>query len=228
MLNFVALAWLTYWAAGPWVEPYLAGGVLSKFIPTQTELSQVNVAGIATEWGLFLAIGLGVLAWLALRYTTTAYELAILRDGDRVGVFAGIATRKRIAQTLILGGALGGLAGAVQMMGNVYQYTPALSDNTGYFGVAIAILAAGSELGVIAIAFLFAGVIVGSGVLSTLSVSSGASTLLFGVVLLFAAVGDSFARFRVVREPDLGDRRLGAAAGQIVDGDGASIESVTP
>jgi general nucleoside transport system permease protein len=200
MLNFVGLSWLTYWSAGPWIQPNLAGGVLSKFIPNQSELVPVSIGPISIQWGFLIAVALGVAVWLALRYTRIAYELSIMRAGERTGQYAGIATRRRMVQVLLVGGAMGGLAGAIEMMGNVHQYTPALSNNTGYSGVAVAILAAGSELGVLVIGILFAGVIVGSGVLMTVNVSSGAATQLFGVVLLCAAIGDSLARFRVSLE----------------------------
>jgi general nucleoside transport system permease protein len=200
MLNFVGLAWLTYWASGPWVQPNIAGGVLSKFIPTQSQLSPVQFGSVTVQWGFLLAVGVGVFAWVGLRYTRIAYELSILRASERSGLFAGIPARRRMIEVLLLGGALAGVAGAVEMMGSVYQYSPALSNNTGYFGVAVAILAAGSELAVILMGITFAGIIVASGVLTTLDVSAGASFFLFGLVLLFAAVGDSVARFRITTD----------------------------
>jgi simple sugar transport system permease protein len=199
MLNFVALYWLTYWASGPWAEQSSVGGVQSRLLPGQAELANIGLGPVTVHWGILLAVGIGLLAAVVLRVTRFGFELPILGASERAGVYAGIATRRRMVQVLLLGGAMAGLAGVVEMTGTVHQYSSALSDNTGYSGIVVAIVAAGSELGVIAIAILFAAISVGGVVLSTNDVASGVGTGLFGAILLFAAIGDSLARYRITR-----------------------------
>jgi ABC-type uncharacterized transport system permease subunit len=197
MLNFVGLYWLTYWASGPWSAPGIVGGVLSRPIPAHTELAHVSLGPVSVQWGFLLAISVGLAAAVGLRRTRIGFELPILGASPRAGYYAGIPTRRRIVHMLVLGGGLAGLAGAVELMGDVHQYSAAISNNTGYSGIAVAILASGSEVGVVVVAILFAGVLAGDTVLTTLNVSGGVATGLFGVVLLCSAVGDCLARFRL-------------------------------
>jgi simple sugar transport system permease protein len=197
MLNFVGLYWLTYWASGPWAEPNIVGGVLSKPIPTQADLVNVGLGPVSVHWGFLLAVGLGVVMAVAVRRTRMGFELPILSRSPAAARYAGIPTRRRMVQVLLIGGAMAGLAGAVEMMGNIHQYAASISNNTGYSGIAVAILASGSELGVVAVGILFAGVLAGNTVLTTLNVSAGVSTGVFGAVLLCSAIGDGIARFHV-------------------------------
>lgn len=214
MLNFVALYWLTYWAAGPWAQQNSVGGVQSKLLPDQAVLAPVSLGPVSIHWGFLLAVAVGVLVAVALRLSRFGFELPILGAGERAGAYAGVPTRRRIVQVLLIGGAMGGLAGAVEMTGTVHQYAASISDNTGYAGIVVAILAAGSELGVIVIGILFAAISVGGAVLTTNNVSPGVATGLFGAVLLFAAIGDSVARFKV----SVVTRERRAAPGAPLDG----------
>jgi simple sugar transport system permease protein len=197
MLNFVALYWLTYWASGPWAQENAVGGVQSQMLPLQAELVPVSLGPLQVQWGFLLAVVVGVIAAIWLRISRFGFEMPVLGASRRAGDYAGISTRKRMVQILLLGGAMAGLAGAVELMGTVHQFSSAISDNTGYSGIAVAIVAAGSELGVVAIAILFAGISVGGVVLTTNNVSPGVATGLFGAILLFAAIGDSVARYRI-------------------------------
>jgi simple sugar transport system permease protein len=214
MLNFVAVYWVTYWASGPWAQQNSVGGVQSKLLPPPAELVRVNLGPVSIHWGFVVAVVVGVVLAVVLRFSRLGFELPILGASERAGAYAGIATRRRIVQMLLLGGALGGLAGVVEMMGTVHQYSAAISDNTGYAGVVVAILAAGSELAVLGIGVLFAAISVGGSVLTTNNVSPGVATGLFGVVLLFAAIGDSVARFRI----SLPVRERRAAPGSPLEG----------
>jgi ABC-type uncharacterized transport system permease subunit len=197
MLNFVGVYWLTYWASGPWAQESAVGGVQSKILPPSAALAPLDLGGVTVHWGFMIAVVLAVLAALVLRVTRFGFELPVLRAGERTGAYAGVPTRRRIVQMLLVGGVMAGLAGAVEMMGAVHQYSPALSDNTGYSGIVVAIVAAGSALGVLAMGVMFAGVSVGGVVLSANDVAPGVSTGLFGAILLFAAIGDTAARYRV-------------------------------
>jgi simple sugar transport system permease protein len=214
MANFIALYWLTYWASGPWAQQNAVGGVQSKILPAPAELARVTVGQVSFHWGFLIAVVAAVGLAAALRFSRLGFEMPVLGAGERAGRYAGIPTRRRIAQVLLLGGAMGGLAGAVEMLGTVHQYSAAISDNTGYSGIVVAILAAGSEIGVLAIGLVFAAISVGGAVLTTNNVSPGVATGLFGAVLLFAAIGDSLARFRIA----VVTRERAAAPGSPLDG----------
>jgi simple sugar transport system permease protein len=99
----------------------------------------------------------------------------------------------------LIGGAMAGLAGAIEMMGNVHRYGESLSNNTGYIGIVIAILAGASELSVVSIAIVFAAIAIGGSILRVGGASADLVFALFGLTLVFTAIGQGLAQMKLVR-----------------------------
>jgi ABC-type uncharacterized transport system permease subunit len=98
----------------------------------------------------------------------------------------------------LLSGAIAGIAGGFELVGSVHRLSTDLSTNTGYNGIAVAVLA-GSAFGVVPLMALVFGGLVAAGNALTLDGLSADSTLfLTGFVLLLAAIGESASRFRVI------------------------------
>jgi ABC-type uncharacterized transport system permease subunit len=199
LMNFVAVAWMTYWATGPWFDPQSGGGVRSRPVPEQSELGLIELNGTLVHWGIVIAATLPVAVWLALRYSRTGYELTVTGASEKAGEYAGIPVRRKLVGALVAGGAIGGLAGVVDMLGALHQYGAGLSNNTGFSAVVVAVLAGGSELGVLVVGFVYAILIVGGDAVGLAGVSTDLVFALVGITLLLAAIGEALARFRVVR-----------------------------
>ncbi len=199
LLNFVGFLWLAYWVTGPWRESSSQGGISSKSIPEQSELAHIQIGSIDVHWGILLAIGIAVVLWLALRSTTLGFELRMLGSSLQAGRYAGMPSRRRIVGVMLTGGALGGLAGSVEMMGNIHRYSDTLSNDTGYSGIVVAVLAGGSEIGVVVAGIFFAGLLAAGNALRVAGLSSNAAFALLGTILLLAAVANGLARYRVAR-----------------------------
>ena len=159
----------------------------------------MSIGSVEIHWGLFLGVALAVVLWLLFRMTSIGYEVSILRGSIKAGEYAGMHGHRRLVMVMLVGGAMGGLAGAVEMLGNIHRLSDTLSNNTGLAGVVVAVLAGGSEIGVVAMAVLFAWLIAGGNALRTAGVSSDAVFALMGVILLLAAIGSGLARYRVAR-----------------------------
>jgi ABC-type uncharacterized transport system permease subunit len=98
-----------------------------------------------------------------------------------------------------MGGALGGLAGAITMMGTNYQLTPGVTNNTGFNGLIIAVLAGANELAVLVLGLIYA-VLLAAG--DAIQVVGGSADMVFaviGVTLIFGTFGEAIARLHLVR-----------------------------
>lgn len=200
LLNFVASAWLIYWVTGPWKGASAAGGgIRSKTLPTQSNLALLNLDGTVIHWGVILAVVLPVLLWLLMRFTRLGFEMNLTGAGERVGRFAGLDVRRKQVIALLIGGGLAGLAGAVNMMGTIHQYSEGLTNNTGFEAVVIAVLAGSSPLGVLMMGAVYAFLLAGSNAVSIAGVSSELVYGIIGISLLAGAIGESVARLQVVR-----------------------------
>jgi simple sugar transport system permease protein len=199
LLNFVASYWVLYWAAGPWREPLSAGGVQSRMIPLQAQLPLITVGGAGIPVGLMIGLGIAGVSWFVFRQTTLGYEMSLLGASSRTAEYIGLPTKRMLVVAMLVGGALAGLAGVTEMMCVVDRYGPALTNNTGYVGVIIAVLAAGSELGVVVIAILFACITISGNILQVAGASSDLIFAMYGLTLVFAALGQAFAHVKLVR-----------------------------
>lgn len=198
LLNFVAIFWLAYWATGPWGETSTAGGVKSRQIPEQTQLGDIAVLGADLPVGIAVGLVVALATALAMRHTLLGFEARIVGASEAAARFAGISVKRRIVVMMVLGGAIAGLAGAVQLTDVTYRYSSSLSDNAGYTAIVVAVLAAGSPGGVVMLACLLGVISAGIDSLLVFGVPSDALFAIFGLILLLGATGDALARFQLV------------------------------
>jgi len=199
LMNFVALGWLMYWATGPWYAPSAAGGVFAIAIPTQADLGLLNVHNVVVNWGILIALGLPLVFWAANRYSRWGYEVTMIGASEKAGRYAGMNVKRTLVTTMLIGGALGGLAGALNLMGTNYQLTPGVTNNTGFNGLIIAVLAGANEFGVLVLGLVYS-VLLSAG--DAIQVVGGSADMVFaviGVTLIFGTFGEAYARLHLVR-----------------------------
>jgi simple sugar transport system permease protein len=200
LLNFVGFYVLVYWVSERWSSASVSVGSLSSgFIPHQSFGPTLNVGSVAVPWSLAGALGIAVAASFVLRRTILGYEIGILGASSLAGRFAGMPVKRRMMMVMLVGGACAGLAGAASVMDTGHALGDNISNNWGYSGIAVALLAAGSPLGVILIAWIFSLVTISGDALKVSGISSDFAFALIGMILFLAAIADSLTRYQLAR-----------------------------
>ncbi|MEA2330963.1 MAG: ral nucleoside transport system permease protein [Thermoleophilaceae bacterium] len=199
LLNFAAGAWLVYWATGPWKAEASVGGTVSRDLPEQANLGAILFGDVVLHGGIWIALVAPFVVWAGFRFLRAGFEAELVGRNERASAYAGISVKRRLVGAMLVGGALGGLAGAVEMLGDTGVYTNGITDNTGFAALVVAVLAGGRELAVIALAQLYAVLQVGGDELALQGVSNDIVLMVVGFTLLTGALGDAAARFRLVR-----------------------------
>jgi simple sugar transport system permease protein len=202
MLNFVAMAFLAYWATGPWRDPRSQGAVLATpKLPEQTRLPTISIAGVEIGFGIIIGMVLATLLAAIFRKSVLGYMVTTVGASERAGAYAGIKVRRLLVTVLLASGAVAGLAGMTHMTGGaINRYSTSLSSNTGYTGIAVAVLAGGSFLGTTAMALVLGAIIAAGNSLRILDVGSELGRFgLTGFILLMAAVGEGLSHYRLIR-----------------------------
>jgi ABC-type uncharacterized transport system permease subunit len=194
LLNFVATL-LVYWmATGPWLDP--SGHALATTARLPHDVPEFW--GIV-HWGFPLAIVLTVAIAAVLNYTRWGYEVRIAGSNPNAAKYAGMPFRRHLIIVMLLSGAIAGVAGMLEVAGTVHRLQGGISNNFGYLGIMVAVLARGSALGVLAGAALM-GIILNSGIiLQTQGVNVSTVLAITGLILFFTAIGDEFAHYRITR-----------------------------
>jgi simple sugar transport system permease protein len=151
------------------------------------------------HYGIVAAVVMAVILAAVLTYTRWGYEVRFAGANPQAAAYAGIPVRQRIIGVMLLSGAIAGVAGMLEVAGTVHRLQGGISNNFGYVGIMVAVLARGSCLGVIAAGVLMA-VILNSGiVLQTKGINTNTVLALTGLILFFTAIGEEFAHYRLVR-----------------------------
>lgn len=194
LLNFVATLLVYYVSTGPWLDP--GGHALAT---TARLVHDVPEFWGLIHWGFPLAIVICLVLAAMFGFTKWGYEVRIAGSNPQAAAYAGIPFRRRLVAVMLLSGAIAGVAGMLEVAGTVHRLQGGISNNFGYLGIMVAVLARGSCVGVIAAAALMA-VILNSGiVLQTQGVNTSTVLAITGLLLFFTAIGDELAHFRLVR-----------------------------
>ncbi|NHO52877.1 ABC transporter permease [Acetobacter estunensis] len=197
LLNFVAEL-LTYWlTTGPWRDRVTGALVSTERLPVAVP----EIWGVV-HWGFPVAILVACGLSLLMSRTSWGYEVRVSGANPGAARYAGMPTRARIVAVMLLSGALAALAGMFEVAGTVHRLQGGMSDNFGYLGIVVAVLARRSCLAVIPAAFLMALILDAGIVLQTQQLAATAVLAITGLVLLLVAIADELAHYRpVVAEP---------------------------
>jgi len=197
MLVYVAEQLLSYLVHGPWRDP---NGY--NFPQTITFLSQTRVprlaAGARANWGVVLAL-LGMAAlWLFMHKTHAGYRLEVGGLAPRAARYAGFSSRGALWTTLLLSGALSGLAGALEVAGPVGQLTTQVPLGYGFAAIIVAFVGRLEPVGVLLSSILMSMFYIGGELSQSRLGLPKAITGVFQGLLLFSLLScDTLINYRV-------------------------------
>lgn len=152
MLNFIAEYFTTYLVTDIIKDPK-AAWPMSSAIPKAAIFKSVGFF----DTSVFLALALFCALFIFWYKTRKGYELRISGKNNIFARNGGCTTDKNFISTMMLSGALAGIAGAFLIMGSMQQhkFIPALGKANGSDGLMIAIISGSSMPSVLFFAFFF-------------------------------------------------------------------------
>lgn len=142
------------------------------------------------NYGFIIAILVAILIWYILKNTTLGYQLRAVGYNRDAAEYGGININKNLILSMMIAGAIAGLAGATQVLG-VSRETAVLATMEGYGfdGIAVALIASNNPIACIPAALLFGGLKYGG---SKLQPQIGAPieviNITIGVIVFFIAM----------------------------------------
>ncbi|MEV8267314.1 ABC transporter permease [Microbacterium sp. NPDC076911] len=133
---------------------------------TQTirDEAKLPVWDVSTKFGLafVLAVIACVLVWFYLSRTTRGYEQRMSGEATLFARYTGMSATASVLRAGLIGGALAGIGGGVQVIGSNYRVIEGFSDGTGFTGLTAAILGGTTAIGAGIVGVFYAGVTVGA------------------------------------------------------------------
>lgn len=141
LMNYVALNITSYLVSGP-----LSGKTdisQTKRIEATATLSRILRPSRANT-GLFIAIAVCILIYYIIKKTKLGFEITSTGLNPKFSQYAGIKSRGIMITGMMLSGAVGGLAGAIEVMGIYGVFLDNFSANIAFDGMLAALIAKGN------------------------------------------------------------------------------------
>jgi len=153
MMNYIAIYLTQYLVTKVWkdpnsMSPQTPEALPSAWLPTLIEGTRLSV-------GLVIALVTALILWYLLKRTVWGYELRAVGANPEAARAAGIQVSRVIWASMAISGAIGGLAGAVEVLGVHHRYYDQFSPGYGFDGIAVALLGNNHPLGAVLDAFVF-------------------------------------------------------------------------
>lgn len=187
MLNNVARYLCAWLVAGPLIAPN-ADSPTTAELPASTHLPHLvgtDTLRISSALLIGLLLTIGLTYWLKRR--VAGYELQAVGANPTAAAFAGIDTKKVTIWAMTASGAIGGLAGAFQVLAFEHRFYDGFSPGYGFTALGVALLAAASPVLLIPAALFFGILSKGGAFIATFGVPRGITDVVLGLLILIAA-----------------------------------------
>jgi len=195
MLNFIAILFVDFLVRG---GPLQAVGFepQTELIPITAQLPML-IEGTRLHAGFLLAIGAAIVVYLILFKSKLGFSLRSTGVNPKAARYAGIDIKKSILITIIISGAIAGIAGAALVQGVNDRLLPHISPGYGFIAIVIALLGREHPLGIVFVAIFFGALMSGANLMyQTMGIPVAIAGTLQALVLIFALIGEFIARWK--------------------------------
>lgn len=141
------------------------------------------------NWGFIVALIAVVLFWFVIEKTTFGYSLRATGFNKEAARFAGMKVERNITLSMMIAGALSGIAGALLILG-IYRYGRIFTffDNYGFDGISVALVGGSTGIGVLLAGMLFGLFKAASGNLQLFNIPKEISELIQAIIIYLVAI----------------------------------------
>ncbi len=138
------------------------------------------------------------LMYIYLNYTKHGYEISVVGESEKTARYVGIKVEKVIIRTMLLSGAICGIAGLLLVGGTDHTITTTISDGRGFTAVMVSWLAKFNPIYMIFTSFLLVFLGRGAGEISTVfELNKSFSDILTGIILFFIIGCEFFISYKL-------------------------------
>ena len=196
MMNYVATQLVAYFVI-VWEVPKGAGQI--GIINQSTELGWLPQLG-GNKYLLSIVVVAIVTAavYIYLNYSKHGYEIAVVGESERTASYVGIKVDRVIMRTMILSGAICGLAGLLLVGGINHTVTTTIAGGRGFTAVLVSWLAKFNPVIMIFTSLLLVFLERGAGEISTaFGLNHSFSDILTGIILFFIIGCEFFINYKI-------------------------------
>ena len=163
-------------------------------VPLLNKLGVEDQPGGRVYGMLFVAVALGLIFWFVVNRTRFGFELRASGLNPIAARVSGVNSKKMTFIALVISGAIAGLSGLPQVLGNTHSYTLGFQGGIGFTAIAVALLGRNSAVGMAFSALLFGFLEESSRSLQFIGIAPETYAILQGSILLSSVVSYEIMR----------------------------------
>ncbi len=203
MLNYIAQYIFSFFINTYFVDP-VSRQSASVSAASRLTLMDTLVGNLKMDipLGIVLAILTAFFMKFLIDRTTLGYELKAVGASPTAAEYAGIHVGKNMVFTMLLSGALAGLAGVTYYLGYFGSIQPKVLVSTGFDAIAVSLLGNSNPIGILFSSFLITVISKGSTYMSSAAgIQAEIASVITGILLLFSACSAYMKyKIKVVKE----------------------------
>ena len=196
MMNYVATQLVAFFVI-VWEVPKGAGKI--GIINQSTQAGWLpQIGSYKYLLNILIVAVLVVLMYFYLARSKQGYEIAVVGESERTARYVGIPVGKVIVRTMMLSGAICGLAGLLLVGGTDHTITTTIAGGRGFTAVMVAWLAKFNPFGMVFTSFLLVFLSRGAAEISTIyGLNHAFGDILTGIILFFIIGSEFFIGYKL-------------------------------
>ena len=197
MMNYVAIQ-LTSFCVALWENPYGSNSV--GIINQNSQAGWFpSIFGQNYLLNVILALAVTVGVYLYMKKSKQGYEISVVGESQDTAKYAGISVKKVIIRTMLISGAICGMAGFMGVAGIDHTISTNTVGGRGFTAIIVAWLAKFNTYTMIAIALLLTFLDRGAAeIASQFGLNEFASDVVSGIILFFILGSEFFCSYKVI------------------------------
>ena len=196
MMNYVGIQLVAYFSR-VWENPKGSGAI--GVINAATEAGWLpQIAGKKYLFNIIIVLALTIFMYIYLKYSKHGYEIAVVGESQNTARYIGLNVKKVIIRTMLLSGAMCGIAGFLLVSGTSQTINVETAGGRGFTAIMVSWLAKFDPIVMILTSFLLAFLQMGAKQISTdFGLDDSFSEILTGIILFFIIGCEFFINYSI-------------------------------
>ena len=198
MMNYIAIRIVSFFAY-IWSVPKGSGQV--GIINSSTKAGWLpSIGGHDYLINIIIVAVLTAAVFVYLRYSKHGYEIQVVGESENTARYIGIDVKKVIIRTMLLSGAICGIAGFLLVSGTDHTFSRELAGGRGFTAIMVSWLAKFNPIYMIITSFIIVFLQRGAGEISTtFGLNDSFSDILTGIIIFFIIGSEFFINYSIKR-----------------------------
>ena len=196
MMNYIAMCIVSYFSY-EWSVPKGSGHI--GVINDATEAGWLpSIGGKAYLCNILVVAALTAFMYIYLKYSKHGYEISVVGESENTAKYIGINVKKVILRTMLLSGALCGIAGFLLVSGTDHTVNRDTAGGRGFTAILVSWLAKFDPLYMILTSLLIVFLQRGAGEISTsFGLNDSFSEIITGIIIFFIIGSEFFVNYQL-------------------------------